>query len=241
MDNRDFLTKLLDREAFDRSVASAIIEAGRFDEPLSLVMADIDHFKKVNDGKGHQVGDVVLRVVSDRLARVSRRKGDAFRYGGEEFALLLPNHSMQEALAVAERARLTIDSAPIEDLHVTASFGVGVFPDVPDAPALVRAADKALYDAKNRGRNIVRLHGEPPPERPGPREPQRKKPEAGKLTETQKTEMRRRLLRDQPIECPEDGAYFEVHDVTPHGSVGRKFLISCPDCGLTDTLSGQTG
>ncbi len=204
MDDHDFVTKLLNREAFDRSLASRIVEAGRFEEPLSLIMADIDHFKKVNDDKGHQVGDVVLRVVGDRLAGVSRLKGDAFRYGGEEFALLLPNHSMQEALALAERARLAIDSVPIEGLHVTASFGVAVFPDVPDAQALVRAADEALYDAKDRGRNIVRLHREPPPEKPGPREPQRKKPEAGKLTETQKTEMRRRLLRDQRIECPED-------------------------------------
>jgi hypothetical protein len=76
--------------------------------------------------------------------------------------------------------------------------------------------------------NMVRFHGEPPPEKPRPREPERKKPEAGRLTEAQKTEMRRKLLRNLRIECPEDGAFFEVHDVTAQQSVGREFLIICP-------------
>jgi diguanylate cyclase (GGDEF)-like protein len=204
-------------------------------------MVDIDHFKKVNDGGGHQAGDAVLRAVSDRLVCVTRLKGHVFRYGGEELALLLPNHSIEEGIAVAERARLTIESTPaIEGLHVTASFGVSGFPSVIDADALIRAADTALYDAKNRGRNMVRFDGEPPPEKPGPREPERKKPEAGRLTEAQKTEMRRKLLRNQRIECPEDGAYFEVLDVTAQQSVGREFLITCPDCGLSDTLSSSS-
>jgi diguanylate cyclase (GGDEF)-like protein len=154
MEDLDFLTNLLSRAAFDRSLALAIAEAGRLNEPLALAMADIDHFKNVNDGKGHQVGDAVLKAVSDRLARVIHHKGQVFRYGGEEFALLLPNHSIQEAIAVAERARVTIESTPaVEGLQVTVSFGIGAFPDARDADTLVRAADDALYDSKHRGRN----------------------------------------------------------------------------------------
>lgn len=240
MDERDFVTGLLNREAFDRHLISAVDEASRLDEPVSLIIADIDHFKQVNDQRGHQVGDSVLKGVGHRLGIVARVKGDVFRYGGEELVLLLSNHSTHEAVAVAERARRMLESEPIEGVHVTASFGVGTFPAASDAPALVRAADEALYDAKNRGRNVVRFHGEPAPEKPGPREPQRKKPEAGRLTEAQKTEMRRRVLRDQRIECPDDGAYLVVHDVTTMGSVGREFLIVCPDCGLSDTLSAPT-
>jgi len=131
-------------------------------------------------------------------------------------------------------------SSPVAGIPVTASFGVGVFPEASNGAALVQAADQALYVAKNRGRNLVRLHGEPATEKPASRDPERKIPEAGTFTEAQKTEMRRKLLRNQRIECPADGAYFVVHEVTSMGSVGKEFLIVCPDCGVSDTLSGPT-
>jgi diguanylate cyclase (GGDEF)-like protein len=239
VDERDALTQLLSRRAFDSHLTAALAEAKQRKEPLSLVMADIDHFKRVNDTHGHLGGDAVLRGVSARLIDVCRAKGQAYRFGGEELALVLPNHAPGESVSVAERARRTIEASTVEGIQVTLSFGVSSFPDhATDIGTLLRTADEALYDAKHRGRNVVRLHGEPAPTRPGAREPDRKLPEPGRLTDAQKAEMRRRLLRHERIECPEDGAYFDVHDVTHTGSVGREFLIMCPDCGMQDTLSG---
>lgn len=239
MDERDSLTQILNRQAFDVFLESALGDAGRFDEPLSLVMADIDHFKRVNDGHGHLTGDAVLKGVAGRLDKVSRQKGKAFRYGGDELALVLPNHSAQEGVAVAERARREIEATPINGIHVTVSLGVGSFPDhAANATTLIQAADDALYDAKNRGHDVVRSYREPEPTKPGPREAERKVPEAGRLTEQQKTELRRRHLRGERIECPDDGAYLKVHDATCQGSIGSEFIIVCPDCGMSETLSG---
>lgn len=237
MDQRDFLTQLLDRMAFDSFLELALDAAKNAAEPLSLIMVDIDHFKSVNDGRGHQIGDDVLRGVALRLQKVTGAKGEAFRYGGEEFAIVLLNHSSEEALAVAERARREIATTPMVGVPVTASFGVACSPDhASETATLVRAADQAMYDAKNRGRNLTRLYGDPPPAKQGPREPERRKPEAGRLTEDQKAQMRKRLLRHESIECPDDGAYFDVYDMTGVGSVGREFLITCPDCGMSDQL-----
>ena len=140
---------------------------------------------------------------------------------------------------VAERARRDIETGVIDGVRITASFGVASFPEhASDANGLIRAADVALYDAKNRGRNLVRLHGEPEPVRPGPREPIRKTPEAGKLTDQQKADTRRRVLRREQVECPDDGAFLEVRDITHLGSIGRDFLIMCPECGLAEKLLG---
>ncbi len=240
-EQRDALTRLLNRGAFDAALHRGVLQAGQNKEPLSLIFADIDHFKKVNDASGHQAGDAVLLEVASRLMRVAEGKGRVYRYGGEELAILLSNHSAEEALAVAERCRRSIEATPVAGVPVTVSFRVACVPDhAPDGPSLLAAADRALYDAKDRGRNLVRLSGEPDPERPGPRVPERKAPEHGKLTERQKAEFRRRVLRRLPIECPHDGAPFDIHDVTTMDSVGRDFMIVCPECGLTDGLeSGQ--
>jgi diguanylate cyclase (GGDEF)-like protein len=175
---RDAVTGLLNREAFDRELGSTIGEAADVASPVSLILADVDHFKRVNDTRGHQVGDTVLRAVSDCLDGVCHGKGRVFRFGGEEIAMILPNHTEQEALAVAERARLAVASEPIDGIAVTASFGVATSPPVPaNSKDLVGAADRAMYDAKNLGRNLVRLHGEPPPQKTGPREGQRRTPD----------------------------------------------------------------
>jgi diguanylate cyclase (GGDEF)-like protein len=239
LEQRDDLTQLYTRGAFDRALKKAIDEASREKQPLSLIFGDIDHFKKVNDTHGHQAGDAVLREVARRLELVARGKGAAYRYGGEELAIILINHSAHEGLAVAERARREIEKASVGGIAVSISFGVACVPDhASDVDGLIGAADRAVYEAKDRGRNLVRLSGEPAPAQPRPSDPERKLPETGRLTDQQKTELRRRLLRRDPIECPEDGAIFEVHDITSHGSVGRDFLIACPNCGLSDRLIG---
>lgn len=241
-EQRDDLTQLLTRGAFDADLQTEVAAALRQNQPLSLVFGDIDHFKRVNDTHGHQVGDAVLREVAARLVSVVERKGCVYRYGGEEVAAILRNHSAEEALAVAERCRRQIEKDSVAGVSVSMSFGVACVPDhATDARALVGAADRALYDAKERGRNLVRLFGEPAPLRAGPREPDRKAPEPGRLTDQQKAQFRRNLLRHLAIECPQDGAFFEVHDITGMSDRGgRDFMIVCPECGLTETLpSGQ--
>jgi diguanylate cyclase (GGDEF)-like protein len=241
VESRDDLTQLLSRGEFDSALEQGILEARQSEEPLSLVLGDIDHFKNVNDTNGHQTGDAVLREVASRLVTVAHGKGHVYRYGGEEITIILKNHSANEALAVAERCRRRVESESVAGVAVSMSFGVASMPEhAADGRNLLAAADRALYDAKNRGRNLVRLSGEPDPTHPGPRETERKAPEAGKLTDQQKADFRKRVLRHQPIECPNDGAFFDVRDVTTHGSVGRDFMIMCPECGLRDHLqSGQ--
>jgi diguanylate cyclase (GGDEF)-like protein len=120
------------------------------------VMADIDHFKKINDRHGHPVGDAVLREVASRLLRVVEGKGLAFRYGGEEYAVILPNHSLDEALAVAERVRTAVEAEQAAGVSVTSSYGVAIVPShASTVDTWLKAADDALYDAKRLGRNLV--------------------------------------------------------------------------------------
>jgi diguanylate cyclase (GGDEF)-like protein len=238
--HRDALTGLLDRGAFDTAFESTLEQAMRQQEPLALVMVDVDHFKKVNDTHGHPAGDDVLREVAARLSRTIRGKGAAYRYGGEEMALLLPNHSVAEAIAVAERARRALDDAKVGAIHVTASFGIACAPEhSSEARALLKMADAALYDAKNRGRNLVRFSGEPAPTQTAAREPERRQPEAGRLTGEQKQKMREDyfIRRRSPV-CPSDGALLEIRDTTTMGTVGRSFMVTCPMCGLNEDIQG---
>src|SRR5882724_10404417 len=108
--NRDALTKLWGRGAFDVDLRAGISKSSGPACPLSLVMIDVDHFKRVNDSQGgHLKGDHVLSEVARRIDSVTAGKGEAYRYGGEEFAVILPNHSTSEALAVSERIRSTIE------------------------------------------------------------------------------------------------------------------------------------
>lgn len=238
MEQRDDLTQLLSRGSFDAELPESVADALRQSRPLSVILGDVDHFKKVNDTHGHQAGDSVLREISARLEAVAYGKGKAFRYGGEEIAVILRNYSLNEALAVAERSRRAIEERPINGIIVTMSIGVSCLPDhAPDAESLLRAADRALYDAKDRDRNLVRFFGEPPPQA-GPRKSNRKAPEPGRLTEQQCVALRKRLLRDQAIECPLDGAFLDVHDITSFDSIGKEFLVVCPDCGLSAELRG---
>jgi diguanylate cyclase (GGDEF)-like protein len=153
----DPLTGILNRRGLDETHGAG----GPNGNALTVVMVDLDHFKRVNDEHGHPAGDQVLRVVAERLAE-SVRAGDAVvRYGGEEFLLVLPGSRLENGRAVAERARRALCERPIEipgaTLTVTGSFGVAERRGEEDRDALVGRADTALYAAKEAGRNRVEV------------------------------------------------------------------------------------
>ena len=157
----DGLTGALNRAAFDERLHTECKSADRHKRPLSLLMVDIDFFKRVNDNHGHQTGDQVLQTLV-RLLNQSVRPGDVVvRYGGEEFTVILPETDEDNAMATAERLRRTIDdysfSCPIgEDIGITVSIGcAGRWPDAIAPDDLVKTADAALYRAKKTGRNRV--------------------------------------------------------------------------------------
>jgi len=157
----DALTGLLNRAAFFDSFNKEISRARRYRTSIALVMADLDHFKAVNDRYGHPTGDLVLRETARRL-RASLRAFDVIgRYGGEEFVVAAPDCSMNDALALAERFRTSICARPIEapggPVSLTMSVGVAATADMNEADRLVRVADEALYRAKYGGRNKVEL------------------------------------------------------------------------------------
>lgn len=151
----DGLTGIANRRAFDTVLEREVARADRNGSSVSLVMLDIDRFKRLNDTHGHQRGDDVLRTVAAGLAKACREYDTAARYGGDEFAMILPNCSPEEALVAAERLRLAVAEAH-SMLRVTVSGGIATFPvDASDAVSVVTAADEALYTSKRTGRNRV--------------------------------------------------------------------------------------
>jgi diguanylate cyclase (GGDEF)-like protein len=157
----DGLTRLHNHRHFQDELARAFEESQRYQRPLSLVIVDLDFFKKVNDTHGHAVGDEVLKAVA-KIFRESIRSTDlAARYGGEEFALMLPETNLSDGIAFAEKIRSTIETTAIPTqagpLTATVSIGVATVPHtrIHSAKELVVAADKALYRAKRNGRNQV--------------------------------------------------------------------------------------
>ena len=151
----DGLTGLKNHRAFQEALHSVAQMAERLQQPLALIMLDIDHFKQFNDRFGHPAGDELLRQVAQVLRESARAYDVAARYGGEEFALLLPNTALEQAVQVAERLRLQIRA--IEDPHapVSASFGIATYRYGTPPATLVYEADAALYRAKRAGRNRV--------------------------------------------------------------------------------------
>lgn len=158
---RDALTGLYNRREFLLHFNEEMLRARRYARPLSLLLIDADHFKNVNDSYGHQVGDEVLQRIGGVLQSEIRKVDYAARYGGEEFVVVLPEMGAQAALESAERLRELIAVMPLksnegEVFHLTVSIGVAVFPDDGDTPgAMFEAADRAMYAAKNSGRNRV--------------------------------------------------------------------------------------
>lgn len=151
--SRDQLTGLFNRRVFDEQLDLLVERARRDQRPLSLVLLDVDHFKQVNDTRGHQVGDAVLRQTGAAIMAAARAVDVTVRYGGEEFAVLLPGCPGPEAVAIAQRLRAAL-AAGVSAAVITASAGVATFPtNAVDADSLVSRADEALYEAKRSGRD----------------------------------------------------------------------------------------
>ncbi len=154
----DAVMGIFQRAELDADLDRIAVEQGS-GSPMSFLMIDLDHFKSFNDAYGHGVGDEVLKVVAQTVAMAVRGKGEAYRYGGEEISVILPNHVLGEASVVAERIRTEIESARVEsipDACVTASIGVAAIPQTSaNKDDMLTDADRALYQAKDNGRNRV--------------------------------------------------------------------------------------
>ncbi|MDQ3778174.1 MAG: diguanylate cyclase, partial [Actinomycetota bacterium] len=160
----DSLTGLANRRLCTAALEKELARASRFGEPLTLVLADIDDFKRINDGWGHPTGDEVLKLFALRLRESVREIDLAGRWGGEEFALVLPGTDLEGGLHLAERVRAAVAAERLRapdgaTIGVTASFGVASYPDVADGEELLAAADAALYEAKRDGKNRVAAAG----------------------------------------------------------------------------------
>jgi two-component system, cell cycle response regulator len=157
----DPLTSLPNRRALDERLGLEWARVERHGAVVSFIMADIDHFKRVNDSYGHSIGDRMLQEVAKAIAGQCRDTDLAIRYGGEEFAVLVPDETADAAVHLAERCRRRIEAIRLsvgqESVAGTASFGVADSLGVSSAKDLIRSADTALYEAKRAGRNVVRV------------------------------------------------------------------------------------
>jgi diguanylate cyclase (GGDEF)-like protein len=155
----DGLTGLYSREVFDQWLVKSVAESQRYGEPLSLLMADIDDFKAVNDMHGHQTGDAVLKHIGSDFLSKLRSADFAARYGGEELVAVLPHTDGHSAFTVAEKIRRSVSHRFNDDLEVSISIGVACWcGDMKGSADLLHAADKALYAAKEAGKNCVVLY-----------------------------------------------------------------------------------
>ena len=153
----DALTGLINRRGMQQRLESELERARRYNRPFALILADIDHFKKVNDTYGHSVGDQVLREVAGRLAQNLRDSDSLARWGGEEFLILAPETNLHQAHLLAQRLREAISERPISGLVITLSLGVACYRQGDSVAGLLSRADEAMYQAKANGRNQVVL------------------------------------------------------------------------------------
>jgi diguanylate cyclase (GGDEF)-like protein len=157
---RDALTGAYNRRYLTEQLDYQISTYFRTEQPFSIVSIDIDHFKRINDQHGHDIGDVVLKGISHVMSQTLREIDIYGRWGGEEFLCILPNTDTEEALVCAERLRNNVKQAQfneaLSDLHVTASFGVTSTHHGDSVMDMLKRADLALYQSKTQGRDQVR-------------------------------------------------------------------------------------
>lgn len=159
--NTDDLTGLFNYRHFQRSIDLEMERTRRSGNTMALIIMDLDHFKKFNDRWGHESGNIALQHVSRIIQNTLRKLDIACRYGGEEFAIILPDTNLHAAINLAQRLRLNIQDSPLlqegKSVTITASFGVDVFAlsDKDDVSCFVARADAWLYSAKQAGRNRV--------------------------------------------------------------------------------------
>ncbi len=157
--SRDSLTSLWNRKAIMGILERELLRAERDRQPVGLIMIDVDHFKNINDSRGHAAGDTVLRIIASSIAAVVRPYDSVGRYGGEEFLVVAPNCGIGETWELAERVRVHVASCNINvagsTVNVSLSLGVATGEAAGDVEKIVSAADAALYLAKNAGRNRV--------------------------------------------------------------------------------------
>jgi diguanylate cyclase (GGDEF)-like protein len=157
----DALTGLINFRGFQDCIEREMERTRRLEEPTSLLMIDIDHFKKVNDVHGHDVGNQALIHISGLLCQTLRKLDIPCRFGGEEFALILPSTRLAPAVMVAERIRCLIEKMPLkvqhQKIHMTISLGVECYTPMcsKSAEELLKSADNFLYQAKHAGRNCT--------------------------------------------------------------------------------------
>jgi diguanylate cyclase (GGDEF)-like protein len=162
----DPLTGLFNRRYFEERFYSEFSRSQRYRVPICCLMLDIDHFKRVNDTRGHQAGDCALKELALTLRRTLRDVDLTARYGGEEFVAILPETALREGIRAAERLRASVEANVFEHegkpLKITVSIGVASYPvpGINDPEALLRVADDALYRAKEHGRNRVESNEE---------------------------------------------------------------------------------
>jgi len=172
---RDALTGLYNRRYVIDKIDAEMNRALRHGHPMAIMMLDVDRFKNINDSFGHPVGDQVLQSLANFLKENCRIYDTPGRYGGEEFCLMLPDTRLENTVLVAERIRQRIESTPFVSgpitIHLTTSIGVAALESVPEealfsAAALLERADRALYVAKDRGRNRVEMWSPSPKSHP---------------------------------------------------------------------------
>jgi diguanylate cyclase (GGDEF)-like protein/PAS domain S-box-containing protein len=158
----DSLTKLYNSRQFFRQLGTEVERAKRYGIPLSLILLDIDDFKRYNDSYGHLEGDKALRALSDVIRKKLRACDSAYRYGGEEFTILLPETEAEDALLAAERLRIDFENEiltplPGRKVHLTVSVGVSRYIPAEQPSAFLERVDEAMYKAKKQGKNCVLL------------------------------------------------------------------------------------